>query len=404
MQTGAWTSEWSNAVFSLGERELRWGRVRQLMAARGVDLMVCLPCTNSHGRGGADARYLTQLGENSTETIVVFPLDGEVVAWHTTGGLWPSANWLGEVRGTRSGTGGTTVANWLREHPAYQHGTIAIAGLESSLYAHWRAAEGEVNWGSVEIIRRAFPAARIVDGSDLLGEARYQKSDEEIDFLECGTQVAEATLQAVIEHARPGVPERRVFAQMLFANAAAGGSFTPMLAWISGPVGNAYHRLEQPTFRSLQPGDVLITEIEGRWGGHIAQIDESVAIGPAPADLRDGMALACEGFERAFAALRPGVTVGEIMDRGALTGMGGRGETELTLHGRGCGDDGPLGIPGCGEEVRRLTILEGCCFIVKVSTSVDGKPHYGRWGDTVAVTRDGARRLGTRPQVLHELT
>jgi Xaa-Pro aminopeptidase len=403
VSTPAWTGEWSNAVFSLEERERRWGRVRRLMAEHGVDLIVCLPCTNSHGRGAADARYLTQLGENSTETTVAFPIDGEVVAWHTTAGVWPSANWLTEVRAARSGTGGQVIAAWLREHPAYQRATIAIAGLDSSLYAHWRAAEGEVNWGSVETIRRQFPGARLVSGSDLLGEARYQKSDEEIAFLRRGTQVAEATLQAVIDHARPGVAERVVFAHMLFANAAAGGSFTPMLAWISGPLGSAYHRLEQPTFRSLQDGDVLVVEIEGRWGGHIAQIDQAFAIGRAHGDLRDGMALACEAFDRAVARLGPGVTVGEVMDAGCLTGMQGRGQTEITLHGRGTGDDGPLGIPGCGEEVRRVEIKEGCCFIVKGATNVDGQPHYGRWAETVAVTPGGALRLGTRPQHLYEL-
>jgi hypothetical protein len=60
-----WSLEWSNAVFSLEERDLHWGKVRKLMGQAGVDAIVGLPCTNSHDRGAADARYLTQLGENS---------------------------------------------------------------------------------------------------------------------------------------------------------------------------------------------------------------------------------------------------------------------------------------------------------------------------------------------------
>ena len=50
-----------------------------------------------------------------------------------------------------------------------------------------------------------------------------------------------------------------------------------------------------------------------------------------------------------------------------------------------------------------MEIREGCSFVVKPSTSVDGKPDYGRWGDTVVVTARGAERLGTRPQELVEI-
>ena len=76
-------------MFSLAERDARWAKVRALMRADGIDLIVCLPCTNSHNRGAADHRYLTQLGENSDECIVAFPVEGAVTAWHSRGGVWP---------------------------------------------------------------------------------------------------------------------------------------------------------------------------------------------------------------------------------------------------------------------------------------------------------------------------
>src|SRR4030095_704754 len=102
-----WSPEWSNAVFSMEERDRRWARVRDLMRRDGIDLIVCLPCTNSHDRGQADARYLTQLGENSDETTVAFPIEGRVDAWHTRGGVWPSSNWLEHgVTPAPRGTGG----------------------------------------------------------------------------------------------------------------------------------------------------------------------------------------------------------------------------------------------------------------------------------------------------------
>jgi Xaa-Pro aminopeptidase len=399
-----WTAEWSNAVFSLDERDARWRKVRDLMRRDGIDLIVCLPCTNSHDRGQADARYLTQLGENSDETTVAFPVEGGVAAWHSRGGAWPSSNWLEQgVYPAGRGTGGQTIVEWVKAHPAYERATIGVAGLTSSLLGHVREAEGEVNWQSVEIIKRDLPQARIVTATDLLGEARYQKSAEEIEFLRKGTAVAEHTSRVVREQARAGVPERHVFAHMMFANADAGGSFTPMFGWICGPFGSVYHRVEQPSFRKLATGDVLSIEIEGRWGGYIAQIDETYSIGPAHQDLKDGMQLAWEAFDRVLASLKPGVTVRELLGAGAVRGMQGRGEATLLMHGRGTGDDGPLVAGRHAPGIQDVELLEGCCMVVKPNVMVDGKPAYGHWGEVVVVRKDGAERLGTRPQELYEL-
>lgn len=399
-----WSPDWSNAVFGLGERDRRWAKVRELMRRDGIDLIACLPCTNSHDRGQADARYLTQLGENSDQATVAFPIEGRVDAWHTRGGVWPSSNWLEHgVTPAPRGTGGRTIVDWVKQNARYERATIGIGGLTSSLLGHVRETEGEVNWQSVEIIKRELPNAKIVSGTDLLGEARYVKSEEEIEFLRKGTQVAEATLDAVVKYARPGVRERHVFAQMLFANADVGGSFQPMFGWISGPLGDTYHRVEQPSFRNLETGDILSMEIEGRWGGYVAQIDQTFAMGPAHPDLKDGMRLTFESFDRVFEAMKPGTSFGELIDAGNVSGMGGRGEASLTMHGRGTGDDGPLITTRITSEMRALPLQEGAVMIVKPSTRVDGKPDYGHWGEVVVVRKDGAERLGTRPQTLYEL-
>jgi Xaa-Pro aminopeptidase len=374
------------------------------MRRDGIDLVVCLPCTNSHDRGQADARYLTQLGENSDETTVAFPIEGEVTGWHTRGGIWPSSNWLEQgVTPAPRGTGGQTIVDWVKAHPQFERATIGIAGLTASLLGHVRENEGEVNWQSVEIIKRELPNAKFVSATDILGEARYQKSAEEIEFIRKGAGVAEATIQAILDNARPGTLERRVFAHMKFANADAGGSFDPMFGWISGPLGHTYHRVEQPSFRALQPGDVVSIEIEGRWGGYIAQLDETFSVGPAHQDLKDGLKLAWESFDRTFAACKPGATIGDLIEAGQVKGMNGRGEANLTMHGRGLGDDGPLVTTRITPAMRALEVKEGCSFILKPSARVDGKPDYGHWGESVVVRANGCERLGTRPQRVHEL-
>ncbi len=398
-----WTPEWSNAVFSLEERDRRWKKVRDLMARDGIDLIICLPNTHCHDRGAADTRYLTQLGENSDETTVAFPREGDVTAWHSRGGVWPSSNWFTDIRAAGRGTGGKTIVSWLKENPRYENATIAIAGLTSSFYAHVRADEGEVNWQSVEIIKEAFPKAKYVSGTGVIGEARWRKSPEEIEFLRKGTEVSEVTLQAIRDYARDGVPEREVFGRMCYANAAAGGSFQPMFGWISGPFDDIPHRIEQPTFRKFKTGDILHVEIEGRWGGYIAQIDQCFSIGPAHQEMKDATKLAWESFDNVVGKLKPGVTVGELVDAGRVSGMGGRGKASLTMHGRGTGDDGPGLFGSPPEAIRQVTIDEDCVFIVKPSAMIEGRAGYWGWGDVVVVRKNGAERLGTRNQELYEL-
>jgi Xaa-Pro aminopeptidase len=395
-----WSAEWASAVLSLDERDHRWAKVRALMAREGVDVIVCFPCTSSHDRGAADSRYLTQLGENADETNVAFPIEGEVTAWLSRGGVWPTSNWLTRILPTPRGTGGATISTWLREHPQYQSSKIAIAALDSTPLARVRAIEGEAPWRSVEILKNAFPKAQFISASPILGQARYQKSEEEVSFLRKGTHIAELTAESLHQYAREGVRERHVYAQMMFTSADAGGTFTPMFGWVSGPLGRTYHRIEQPTLRTLKRGDVIECEIEGRWGGYVAQVDRTAIIGPAPQDLKDGMQLVFESFQRMVEKMRPGATMREILEAGKIRGMNGRAHVEPILHGRGLGDDGPLLAGRFDETVLDIQAASNCTYILKPGLNLDGVADYCRWGDTVVVGSQGAQRLGTSPQEL----
>ena len=398
-----WTADWSDVVFSLKERDRRWQKLRQLMARDGVDVLVSLPCSNNHNRGAADALYLTQLGDNADETVVYFPLEGDVTAWLSRGGVWPRSNWFTDIRASPRGAGGAAIVRRLHES-GFARGTIGIAGLTGGVLAHCRELEGEANWRSVEIIKQAFPNAKVVSATELVGEARFQKSEEEIEFLRKATAVAEKVIETVARTARVGVRERHVFAQMMFQSAIEGGSFTPMFGWISGPQGNVYHRLEQPSFRTFQPDDVLVIEIDGRWGGYIAQIDQLFTLGPAHQDTKDAMELTFESYNRVMEAFKPGVSAKELMAIARVEGMNGRGLATLGMHGRGTGDDGPLVTPNTRHEAQDVVMKENAVMCVKPGARVDGQPYVGSWGETVLVTPKGGVRLGTRtPQKIFEL-
>lgn len=400
--TEKWSRAWSNAVFSTPERDRRWARVRRLMERDGIDVLAVLPCSNSHNRGAADALYLTQLGEAADETTVVFPLEGEPTAWLSRGGVWPSSNWFTDIRPGTRGTGGRLIIDRLQEM-GFHGATIGIPGLTGGVLAHCREAEGETNWQSVEMIKQALPQAQIVSATELLGEARFQKSAEEIQFLRKGTLLGEKILQTILDYARPGVPERQVFAQMWATNAREGGSVNPMFGWSSGPFPNLYHRLEQPSFRTFRVGDMLSLEIDGRWGGYVSQIDPCFYFGHAPQELKDVHQVIFDNFNQALARLTAGMTVGDLFEIGAQKAMGGRVQASLSTHGRGTGDDGPLALGRGDPKLLGVELKENSVMMLRSSASFDGVS-YGRWADTVVIRKRGAERLGTRPQLLYELT
>lgn len=391
-------------LFSLAERDRRWRRVRELMAEHGIDILLAPPNNNemvgSVSSANADARYLTQFGMNGETAACVFPLEGRVIGFAGPS-VKLAAGWLEDARTPGRGMS-DAIVDALREAAA-DGKTIGIAGLTQGKLAWVRAPEGVVNHTMIDKLQRAFPRARIVSATDVLGEARLVKSEEEIVFLERGMRLAEAALQALLDTARPGVKESTCYAAMVAAEIERDGTVPFALTLQSGPVGHlrpddlAGPPLHQPTPRLLQRGDLIRTRIEGRWGGYTAQMDQSVFVGPVPEECRDAWAVAIDSFERSLEAMKPGVTFGEVFEVcGSARSIGGW-TARLTLHGRGLGDDGPLIAGGSfPPEIVHWPLEPGHAFVLKPAVVKDGRAENARFGDSVVVTQTGARRLGIR--------
>src|SRR5437764_5042211 len=297
-------------TLSRTERDRRWGRVRELMKEAGVDGLLAPPNTGGNERNQADARYLTQFGMNGEQIGCVFPLNGSVVGF---GG--PSARlaggWIDDLRNPRR-TYNEAIVDALKEL-GVGHGVIGVCGLQPGKYNLMRVPDGVVGSNLMDLMRNTFPQARIVSATDLTGEARMTKSAEEVAFLERSTAIAEAGLDALLEMARPGIRESSCYGAMINAEIDQGSSLPFKLSWESGPAGHVFGRLTQATQRVLRDGDLIINEIEGSWGGYMAQIDTSIYVGHTPADCQDAWRVATDSFERTGAAMRPGVRFGQVL-------------------------------------------------------------------------------------------
>ena len=391
--------------FSIAERDRRWLAVRALMREQNLDVIVT-PQNSGHSADyQANTRYLTHCGGGEPDVAAVFPIEGEVTAIATSAApRWPTVqDWVTDVREARRNYGRAIVER-LKELNV-ERGRIGITGLGD--VEGTRTPEGTIFYGTWKQIREAFPQADLVDATAILDEVRYVKSQEEINVLVKSMEINELAMQAEVETAKAGVKDWEVWAAVHYAMTRNGSELPVHCFWVSGK--NPKRTLTRPSMRLLERGDVIINEIEASWIGYRSQGVQPVfveVVNPVQAEL---IKVQREVFNRVLENLKPGVTVGELADltkrtaasAAPKTGPAAGARADLTMHGRGAGDDGPIITPHARSPKQLgVAMRENMVFICKPSAvSADGE-YICQWGDTVMVTKNGGRRLGKRPHDL----
>jgi Xaa-Pro aminopeptidase len=393
--------------FSLAERDRRWAAVRALMAEQGVDVIVT-PYNTGHSMDyQADSRYLTHVGGGGDADIAaVFPLDGEVTAIATSAvPRWTPRvqNWTRDVREARRRYGKVAVER-IREL-GLKKPRIGITGLGE--IPGTRSAEGLIVYGMWKLIRESFPDSDIVDATEILTTVRDVKSDEEVECLTKGVQIIEKGYEAEIAAAKVGAIDWEVWAATQYGLLKNGSEAPIHCNWISGP--NVIRTLTRPTFRKLERGDLIINELEACWIGYQAQGVQPVFVAVADPVHKELIKVQRDIFNEVLGALKPGTTLGSLSELTQQivkrvtpkSGPAANATAKLTMHGKGAGDDGPI-ITGAARDPRQLSyqLKKNMTFTFKPSASTADGSSICTWGDTVVVTENGGRRLGTRPHDL----
>ena len=389
--------------FSDAERHRRWSVVRSLMRRQGIDVIVGFPNSHMFDHYQAGARYLTGIGGNCASVGVVFPQSGEVTAIVSPDQhpdyLRAAQDWVRDIRPVSPG--------WAYAPPyldrfrelGVSSARIGVIGLSGNT----RYAEGSASYGLISAIQQAFPRAEIVNATFLMDEARYVKSDEELQFIQRATQLAEAALDVLKAEARPGVTERALIGRILARMVEDGGDLPTMILWSAGwpqPPTNHY----QPTGRQLRSGDLFATELEARWAGYVGQRTQMGFIGPIPPLYQDLARVQASALERCYNLLRPGHTIGELVEACTDITVDTPFTCRILMHGKGLGDDAPIAIYGTRDKrMSDWPIENNACFVIKPIVMRGEREHYVYWGDTVVATPDGARRLGSQPVSLLQI-
>jgi Xaa-Pro dipeptidase len=390
-------------MFSVAERDRRWARLRELMSEAGVELLIVSPeWINS------DALYIAD-----TAGVTIFPLDGDpilILGGEGSSEAIQQQSWIDDrisatVFGSNAVEYGRVTAEVLCKRGLVGRRT-AIAGLLSDELSSVRQPEGYAGYTTVQRIAEAVGPEHIVDGTALLGRARYVKGPEEISRLAASVRVGEASLTAMAAAAGQGVAQAEVVGQMLLAQVRAGADRLHV-AWAPGPWGEGRHRYVTTPPGFLQRGTYVSTELMPEIRGYQAQVAQPMVIGQPVARALEIFEYNAAAFDAALKAMRPGQRWGDVFAAVAAVADGADGSMLTLIHGRGLGNDGPLLVPNRDNEwMAEQPILANTTFILKPLLEVAEAPvpsartHDVTWGDTIVVTEMGAKRIGSRQRAL----
>ncbi len=165
------------------------------------------------------------------------------------------------------------------------------------------------NW---ELVRGALEGfCRLTDGSDIVGRLRLVKSPAETALVRQAAGLADRALEAMIEIARPGLPDSALAASCLSEILLGGGDVPP-----GGPLVNSGARapfgrgVGGP--RQLQANDHVVVEFAASYRRYNACVERTIVLGTPPAELLRMYEAAVQALAEMTEAARPGQTLGAI--------------------------------------------------------------------------------------------
>lgn len=380
--------------FSAQEMARRHGLARKLMEEQGLACLLFCALSGTNRNNQANIYYLSGY-RDFNHAFLIFPLRGEPSLFV---GLY---NHLHNAQAM-------AVFSDVR-HGGYGNPEKAAAQLDKLGLGRARIGVVGVNprfgmllfEGHMAFLKEKFPEARWVDVSARFRDLRIVKSEEEIAWLREGARLTDLALEALLEHARPGVPEYELSGRMVAAYAAAGGESLVQFVTAT-PMERPHTPLpwQNPTRRKLQAGDIIHTEISAAYYGYAGQVLRPFTVGADPTPpYRRLFDAALEVFHDMAKAMRAGAPVGDILAATESLPKKGLRIYDSLAHGFGVDLLQPsIGIPGSGYVVPPADFRYHENMVMVIQPNPMDEAGRGlQVGDLGVVTRDGFQTLHRFP-------
>jgi Xaa-Pro aminopeptidase len=227
---------------------------------------------------------------------------------------------------------------------------------------------------------------KLRNAPDLAARARMVKDDEELDLIRAAVKLGATLFDRALEVLRPGIEETEVAAEMEYAARRSGASEMSFPTIIASGARSALPH-GRATQQAIAPGGFVVCDFGVILGGYCSDRTRTVWVGAPSKDARSAYEAVKEAQEAAIAAVRPGITVGDV-DAAARKVLRKAGLGKYFTHSTG---------HGVGLEIHEAPrVAAGQTEVLQPGMVITIEPGIyfpGKWGirieDMVAVTESG---------------
>ena len=392
-----------------GKDEIRVARMRDQMQAAGLDYLIV--------RLAENVLYTTGYWPIFGASMAVVPLEGNPAIFFVDGEQeFVADSWVEDSRAYKFFTP-DEIANptsnfakmltQLWNEKGYNwKGTIGYEASFELVGANNVSAEARVpTESSSQMLHEVFSDASVVDASDAIRKARIVKSPMEIEMLRIACEIGGFSYDTAREKTVPGLTEAEVSGAVEATWYGKGVGYKGVVRArgycfsMSGPNSAiSWRPFCIATDRKLQPGDVVIHELDGFADGYFIALTRTMSVGEATPRAQEIWGIINEAVDAALDIIKPGVPASEL-NRVALQVIIDRGHGHHFVHHVGHGVGLQFHEPPTLHPKSDEILEEGMTCAVEPAVYIPG------WGgmrieENVAVTKDSYDMLSPYPRHL----
>ena len=300
--------DWEERIRFDRLRQERLARIKSLLAASELGALLCFDMTNIRY---VTATHIGTWAQDKLNRFCLLPQEDEPIMWDFGSAARHHElynPWLGDGR-SRAGI------STLRGAMSPESGRAEDVARKIRVELEERGLLGEpVGVDAVEtsvLFALQDAGINVVDGQQLMQEARVIKTQDEVTLLNTACMMVDAAYEELYRAMRPGMRENECVALVNKVLYEMGSEFVEGVNAISGERCNPHPHVY--TDRALRPGDPAYFDILHSFNGYRTCYYRTFAIGSASRALVDAYKRCRYYLDAAIAAIKPGVTTGEVV-------------------------------------------------------------------------------------------
>lgn len=271
---------------------------------------------------------------------------------------------------------------------------------ERSLTASAMGIVGTIPHSHYQRLKERFPELRLVDLNQKWRWLRAIKSDAEIERIRFASELTDLSMQALREGLKPGMREDEIPALIEPVYLRAGG-YAGIHFMTSMPMRAPHFPVpaQYQSYRRLERGDCLITEISGAYWGYSGQIHRTFSLGEGPTpEWRRLHDVALEAFYTLASVIKDGTSTREVEEAAELIHRRGYTIYDDLVHGA---NQYPPIIQTRStrrHEGGEMFFRENMVIVIQPNVITHDEKMGLQFGETLAVRKKGCETLNSFPR------